>query len=193
MPLKAGEAMKVPVDDLDHKLISLLMEDASQTNAALARELGVSDGTVRNRIQRLIDLGVMQIVAIIDPWKVGRRLQVHIGIHAEPGQLHDLVEALQALEETTYVGYATGEYDCIVVAALASEEDLFRFLTQRLTVLPGLRSLRTSVILKAVKRTFRYDRGLKQTEEGSETSREAAPNGQFWIEPEPARKLGRAE
>lgn len=178
--------MKVQVDDLDRKLISLLMEDASRTNTALARELGVSDGTVRNRLQRLIDLGVMQIIAIIDPWKVGRRLQVHIGIHAEPGQIHTVVDALQALEETTYVGYATGEYDCIVVAALASEEDLFHFVTERLSSIPGIRSMRTSMILKAVKRTFRYDRGLKQPEEGIETSRDPVANGQFWIEPEPS-------
>ena len=90
--------MKVELDDLDRNILSLLMQDASRTNVALARELGVSDSTVRNRIQRLIDLEVMQIVAIIDPWKVGRRLQVHIGIRAEPGQLHTLVDALEKME-----------------------------------------------------------------------------------------------
>src|SRR3990172_6450874 len=74
-----GMIMTVLLDDLDRRLITLLMEDASRTNVFLARELGVSDGTVRNRIQNLIEKGVMEIVAVVDPWKVGHKLQIICG------------------------------------------------------------------------------------------------------------------
>ncbi len=156
---------QVQLDEIDWGLIKLLMEDASRTKVALARELGVSDVTVRNRMERLVDEGVLQIVAIVDPWKVGHRVQIISGIQVEPGMGNQVAEALADLEETTYVSYTTGEYDLVIVAVLRSQRDLFQFLTERLPTIEGIRRIRTNQVLKAIKRTFRYERILRATEE----------------------------
>ncbi len=152
------------LDDIDRKLITLLMEDASRTNVAMARLLEVSDGTVRNRIQNLIESGVIQIVAIVDPRKVGQRLQIIAGVEVELAKTHDVAHALADLDETTYVSYTTGEYDLILVAAFASDEELFHFLTEKIPAIPGIRRVRTNHVLRTIKRTFRYDRFLERQE-----------------------------
>ncbi len=152
--------MESRLDDLDRKLIALLTEDASHTNVALARDLGVSDVTVRNRIQRLLDDGIIEIVAIVDPWKIGHRIQIISGIEVELGHIHPTAEALAALEQTTYVAYTTGEYDLIVVSVLGSKAELFHYLSDVIPTIPGVRRIRTSQILKAVKRILRYDQVL---------------------------------
>jgi Lrp/AsnC family transcriptional regulator for asnA, asnC and gidA len=167
--------MTVELDDLDRRLIALLMEDASQTNVALARELGVSDGTVRNRIQNLLQQEVMQLVAIIDPWKVGHRIQIFSGLEVDLHRAHEIANTLAEFEEVTYISFTTGEFDILMVAALRSQEELFNFLTVKLGRIEGIRRIRTNQVLKAVKRTFRYDRILRSEEENRA---KATANGQ---------------
>jgi Lrp/AsnC family transcriptional regulator for asnA, asnC and gidA len=161
--------MPIQLDDLDRRLITLLMEDASQTNVALARELGVSDSTVRNRIQNLLQQEVMQLVAIIDPWKVGHRIQIFSGLEVDLNRAHEIANTIAELDEVTYVSFTTGEFDILMVAALRSQEELFNFLTIKLGRINGIRRIRTNQVLKTVKRTFRYDRTLRTEEENRAT------------------------
>lgn len=155
----------VKLDDFDKKLLVHLMEDASQTNTAIARKLNVSDGTVRNRIQRLIELRVLRIVAIVDPWKIGHRHQLISGIEADLDKITEIADALSEYSEVTYVSYTTGPYDLIMVSAFSSEEEMFHFLTEKLARIKGIRHISSSHVLKAVKQTFRYDQFLKDKEE----------------------------
>jgi Lrp/AsnC family transcriptional regulator, regulator for asnA, asnC and gidA len=171
--------MSIELDDLDRRLIALLMDDASQTNVALARELGVSDGTVRNRIQNLLQQEVMQLVAIIDPWKVGHRIQIFSGLEVELQRAHEIAETLASFEEVTYVSFTTGEFDILMVAALRSQEELFNFLTLKLGRIEGVRRIRTNQVLKAVKRTFRYDRVLQTEEENLAKAKADSQNKQL--------------
>lgn len=159
--------MTIKLDDFDKKLLAYLMEDASQTNSAIARKLNVSDGTVRNRIQRLIDQGVLEIVAIVDPWKIGHRHQLISGIEVELGKIAEVANALAEFSEVTYISYTTGPYDLIMVSAFTGEEELFRFLTEKLAKIEGIRHISSSHVLKAIKQTFRYDQFLKDEGEMS--------------------------
>lgn len=149
------------LDDLDHDIIALLSEDASRTYVALAQRLGVTDVTVRNRMRKLVDAEVMRIVAIVDPWRVGRRVQVISGIVTEPHAAHGVANALAQLDEVSYVGYTTGEADLVIVASLRSDEDLFYLLTERIAGIPGIRSIRTSNVLRTIKNTFGYYRPVE--------------------------------
>ena len=146
------------LDALDHDIIALLSEDASQTYVALAQRLGVTDVTVRNRMRRLVEADVMRIVAIVDPWKAGRRVQIISGIVTEPQAGHDVANALAQLEEVSYVGYTTGEADLVIVASLRSDEELFYLLTEKIAAIPGIRGIRTSNVLRTIKNTFGYYR-----------------------------------
>jgi Lrp/AsnC family transcriptional regulator, regulator for asnA, asnC and gidA len=152
--------MKMLLDELDSRLLELLTEDASCTNVSLARKLGVTSGTVRNRIKRLVDNGVLQIVAVVDPLKVGYQLQIISGIEVDLNKGQHVAHALASLEEVTYVGFTTGEFDLIMVASLRSSEELAHFLTERIPKIDGIRRIRTNQVLNTVKRTFRYDRKL---------------------------------
>lgn len=164
--------MAIHLDEFDKKLLALLMEDASQSNSALARELNVSANTVRNRIQRLIDQGVLKIVAVVDPWKVGHRHQLFSGIEVELGKITEVANALAEFPEVTYVSYTTGPYDLIMVSAFTGEEEIFRFVTEKLAKIDGIRHISSNHVLKAIKRTFRYDQFLKDEDELSDTGAE---------------------
>lgn len=158
--------MTIKLDDVDKRLLALLMDDASQTNIALARELGVSDGTVRNHIQRMLEQGVMQIVAIVDPWKIGHRHQIISGIEVDLNEISEVAEALSECSEVTYLSYTTGPFDLIMVSAFSNEEEMFYFLTERVAKIRGIRRISSNHVLKAVKQTFRYDQFLRDEEDG---------------------------
>jgi Lrp/AsnC family transcriptional regulator, regulator for asnA, asnC and gidA len=159
----------IGLDNLDQRLLVLLTRDASRTNTAMARELGVADNTVRNRIQRLIDEGIVQITAIVDWTKVGHRIQIISGIEVELDKIHDVVNELASLPEVSYASYTSGEYDIIVVAVFRDQEELFCFLTKRIPMIAGIRRIRTNQVLKAVKRTFQYQKMLL---DGNQTNSE---------------------
>ena len=158
--------MVVQLDDFDKKLLAYLMEDASQTNTSIARKLDVSDGTVRNRIQRLIDEDVLKIVAIVDPWKIGHRHQLISGLEVDLDKITKIGNALAEFSEVTYVSYTTGLYDLMMVCAFTSEEEMFHFFTEKMAKIEGIRHISSSHVLKAIKRTFRYDQFLAEEEEG---------------------------
>jgi Lrp/AsnC family transcriptional regulator, regulator for asnA, asnC and gidA len=147
----------VLLDDLDRRLIQLLMDDASCTNVALARKLDVSDVTVRNRTQRLVEAGVIKIVAIVDPQRIGHQIHIICGIEVELHKAHDVARALATMKETSYVAYTSGQYDLILVAGLPSEEELFTFLTERIPGVPGIRRIYTNQVLKAIKHTHHVE------------------------------------
>ena len=151
----------IQLDDFDKNLIAYLMEDASQTNTAIARKLNVSDGTIRNRIQRLIEQGVLEIVAIVDPWKIGHRHQLISGITVDLDKITYIANALAECPEVTYLSYTTGPYDLMMVTAFATDEEMFYFLTEKLPKIKGVRHISSSHVLKAIKRSFRYDQFLK--------------------------------
>ncbi len=107
----------------------------------------------------------MQIVAIVDPWKVGRRYQIFSGIEVELDKIEEVATALAECPEVTYVSYTSGPYDIIMVSAFTSEEEMFNFLVGRLAKIEGIRHITSSHVLKAVKRTFRYDQFLMEEDE----------------------------
>ncbi len=157
----------ITLDDFDKKLLAYLMEDASQTNTAIARKLNVSDGTVRNRIQRLIDQDVLKIVAIVNPWKIGHRHQLISGLEVDLDKITAICNALAEFSEVTYISYTTGLYDLMMVSAFTNEEEMFHFFTQKMAKIEGIRHVSSSHVLKAIKRTFRYDQFLADDDESN--------------------------
>ena len=142
------------LDDLDFKIISLLREDGRRTNIDLAKQLGVTETTVRKRIKRLINEEVMRVVAIANPYKIGYQIDAMIGLHVEPDKIMPVSRRLSHMEEVRYVGVTTGTYDLMIAALFRSNEELLQFVTEKLGTLPGVKSTQTSHVLKVLKRTF---------------------------------------
>lgn len=146
--------MEKLIDELDERIIEELRHDGRRSHAELARRLGVAESTVRNRVQRLLGDGYMQVVALTNLNRLGYSIEVLINIQVMAGRLMDVAEALAQMEEVRYLGLTTGTYDILASASFHSTEELYRFVTERLNLTPGIWRTQTSQVLKVWKRNF---------------------------------------
>jgi Lrp/AsnC family transcriptional regulator for asnA, asnC and gidA len=142
------------MDDLDRKIIELLQINGRASNARIARDVGVSEGTVRRRLRRLVQDEIIRVVAVPDPEKMGLSTVALIGIQADPDKLDDVAERLAALPETQYVSLTTGSFDLFIWVALLSSEELGNFLRHSVGVITGVRRTETFVNLVIVKKGY---------------------------------------
>lgn len=150
-----GSRVLDDLDPLDLGIIRLLQEQGRTPNAAIARHLGVSEPTVRKRIERLVGDGILKIVAVLNPDQTGFATDVVIGVRTEPGAMLAVGSALSAMEECLYLGYVTGRFDIIVEMIFRDDAALFRFLNETVPTMPGIISTETSYVLATGK--INYD------------------------------------
>jgi Lrp/AsnC family transcriptional regulator for asnA, asnC and gidA len=149
---------RMTLDDLDAtdlRIISLLQENGRATNIEIARAIGVTEGTVRRRIDRLTSSNIIKVVAVLNPTKTGYLTDAIIGISTERGDLLEVGASLARLPEVVYVSYTTGLYDIIVEVLFRSDNELFAFLTDTLSKISGIRSSVTFHVLRTAK--INYD------------------------------------
>ena len=142
------------MDELDRKIIGLLQGDGRASNAKIAREVGVSEGTVRRRLRRLIQDDVVKVIAVPNLEKMGYATTALIGLQTGPGRSDAVAEALARLEEVHYVAITTGAYDIFVWAGLESAEALGTFLRTKVGVIDAVQRTETFVNLSIKKRTY---------------------------------------
>ena len=141
------------MDELDHKIIALLQMDGRASNAKIAREVGVSEGTVRRRLRRLTKDDVVHIVAVPNLERLGYATTALVGLQTGPGMSATVAESLASLPESHYVAVTTGSYDVFVWAGLESAESLGNFLRTKVGVIEGVQRTETFVNLSLKKRT----------------------------------------
>src|SRR6478672_1233169 len=115
-PTRNGSSLGRPrpamvLDDVSKAIIEELQQDGRRSYAAIGKVVGLSEAAVRQRVQRLIDSGVMQVVAVTDPMELGFARQAMIGIRAS-GSLEPIADAVAALDEVDYVVITAGSYTC---------------------------------------------------------------------------------
>ena len=142
------------MDELDLKIISLLQVDGRASNAKIAREVGVSEGTVRRRLRRLIQDDVVKVIAVPNLEKMGYATTALIGLQTSPGRSDAVAQALARLEEVHYVAITTGAYDIFVWAGLESAEALGTFLHTKVGNIDSVQRTETFVNLSIKKRTY---------------------------------------
>lgn len=140
---------------LDKRIVEHLQADGRRPFTQIATEIGVSEAAVRSRTNRLIERGILQIVGVADPGKLGFQ-QALIGIRCEPGRLVAVADALAALPEVDYVVVTTGRYDILIEMVSEDNEGLLRFLTERLQAIDGVRDTETFTYLRLVKQTYQF-------------------------------------
>jgi Lrp/AsnC family transcriptional regulator for asnA, asnC and gidA len=143
------------LDAVNRQLIELLQRDGRMSYRALAREVDLSEAAARQRVQRLLDAGVMQIVAVTDPLTLGFARQVMIGIKVE-GDTNALTEALAAVPEIDYVVLCAGTYDLLVEVVCTDDDHLLTVLNDKIRVIPGVVAATTFVYLKLAKQTYAW-------------------------------------
>jgi|TARA_B110000263_G_scaffold110896_1_gene96978 Lrp/AsnC family transcriptional regulator for asnA, asnC and gidA len=142
------------MDELDRKIISLLERDGRASNAQIARDVGVSEGTVRRRLKRLISEQIINVIALPDPRKLGYNSEALIGVQVDPDKVDEVASKMANLEHTRWVTITTGSYDVFAWATLPNAESLGRFLRDEVGAIDGVRRTETFVNLQVMKREF---------------------------------------
>lgn len=148
--------MGIEIDALDRQIICLLQLDGRTSNVDIARSIGVAEATVRKRIERLLQEGVIRVTAIPNVDKLGLEVETVIMLKVDFGQAQRIGEQLASMPEVRSVRYTTGEYDLIMEVVLPSEDDLLQFLTDRLAKIQGIRATATSHVLKNIKHSYEW-------------------------------------
>ncbi|MET8348905.1 MULTISPECIES: Lrp/AsnC family transcriptional regulator [Micromonospora] len=142
------------LDDVAKRIIEQLQEDGRRPYATIGKAVGLSEAAVRQRVQRLLDSGVMQIVAVTDPLQLGFPRQAMIGLRTD-GDLEAVADRLAELEEVDYVVITAGSFDLLTEVVCRNDDHLLEIL-QRLRAVPGVLSTEAFVYLKLRKQTYTW-------------------------------------
>jgi Lrp/AsnC family transcriptional regulator for asnA, asnC and gidA len=143
------------LDSVSKEIIAQLQQDGRRSYSAIGKVVGLSEAAVRQRVQRLIESGVMQIVAVTDPMELGFARQAMIGIRIRGGLL-EAADLIAELDEVDYVVVTSGPYDLLVEAVCESDEHLLELLSEKIRVIAGVESTETFMYLRLVKQTYSW-------------------------------------
>ncbi len=150
----SATAPAIVLDNTAKAIIEQLQQDGRRSYAAIGKAVGLSEAAVRQRVQRLIDTGVMQIVAVTDPLTLGFRRQTMIGIRCE-GDLERVAEHLAVLDEIDYVVITAGSFDLLIEVVCEDDDHLLEILS-RVRAVPSVTGTETFVYLKLRKQTYSW-------------------------------------
>ncbi len=150
-----GERPRATLDEVSKAIIEQLQQDGRRSYAAIGKVVGLSEAAVRQRVQRLVDHGVMQVVAVTDPLELGFNRQAMIGVRAT-GDLESVSDALAEMEEVDYVVVVAGSFDLLVEVVAESDEHLLELVSKRIRALPQVMSTETFVYLRLRKQTYSW-------------------------------------
>jgi Lrp/AsnC family transcriptional regulator for asnA, asnC and gidA len=148
-------ATAAALDDVSKRIIEQLQEDGRRPYATIGKAVGLSEAAVRQRVQRLLDSGVIQIVAVTDPMQVGFSRQAMIGVRAS-GDVTVVADLLAEMPEVEYVVITAGSYDVIVEVVCEDDDHLLDLVSGRIRALPGVTATETFVYLKLRKQLYNW-------------------------------------
>ncbi len=143
------------LDDVSKAIIEQLQQDGRRSYAAIGKVVGLSEAAVRQRVQRLVEGGVMQVVAVTDPLEMGFARQAMVGVRCT-GPLEPVADALAEIPEVDYVVITAGSYDLLVEVVCESDERLLELLSSRIRSLDGVVATETFMYLQLRKQTYSW-------------------------------------
>jgi Lrp/AsnC family transcriptional regulator for asnA, asnC and gidA len=150
-----GNARSTLLDDVDKRIIDRLQEDGRLPYTKLATAVGLSEAAVRQRVQRLLDAEVMQIVAVTDPLTIGFRRMAMIGVRTE-GDTREIADVIAAMPEVDYVVATSGSFDLLMEVVCEDDDHLLSLLNDKVRATPGVRSTETFMYLRLFKQTYAW-------------------------------------
>src|ERR1700749_1752888 len=148
------DSARVVLDDVSKMIIEQLQEDGRRSYAAIGKAVGLSEAAVRQRVQRLIDGGVMQIVAVTDPLTLGFHRQTMIALKCD-GDLEKVADELASIDEIDYVVITAGSFDLLLEVVCEDDDHLLEILS-RIRSVSSVTSTETFVYLKLRKQTYSW-------------------------------------
>jgi len=156
---RVGEtpAGTVEMDELDRRIMQVLRRDARRSYASIARAIGVSEPTVRNRVTRLLNGGAVLPWARVNPAAIGFPVDAMLGIRVKQGCSKQVGAKLAEMDNVAYVAYTTGSFDILIEAHLSDNEGLFKFLNEDLEHVEGIVYKETWHVLRTEKTNFEWE------------------------------------
>ena len=152
---KSSPDRPVVIDDVDKAIIEQLQQDGRLPYTKLAAAVGLSEAAVRQRVQRLVESGVVQIVAVTDPLTLGFRREAMIGLKVE-GDLRGVADLIAAIPEVSYVVVVSGSFDLLMEVVCEDDDHLLTLLNDKVRSIPGVRSTETFTYLRLYKQTYAW-------------------------------------
>ncbi len=146
---------EVNIDAIDSEIIRQLQQDGRRPYTQLAKGVGLSEAAVRQRVQRLLESEVMQVVAVTDPMRLGMQRQAMVGIKVE-GDLRLVADALAELDSVVYVVLTAGSVDLLAEVVVPNDEALLSLLNDQIRKIPGVVGTETSIYLSLRKQTYQW-------------------------------------
>ncbi|HWT93995.1 MAG TPA: Lrp/AsnC family transcriptional regulator [Solirubrobacteraceae bacterium] len=147
------------LDDVDRRIIGALQAEGRRPYSRIASDIGVSESVVRYRVQRLEEAGMLQIVGIADPLRIGFDRMALIGIKVRPGTVERVCDACTALPETSYVAAIAGSFDLIVEVICRDTSHFTELLNKRLHHIDGVVSTESFLVLEIHKMAYGWGVG----------------------------------
>lgn len=143
------------LDDTSRLIIEQLQQDGRRSYAAISKVVGLSEAAVRQRVSRLLEAGVIQIVAVSDPMQVGLHRAAMIGISVT-GDMAEVADRLGQLNEVTYLVVTAGSFDILAEVVCTDDDALLQLVNDRVRSIPGVLRTETFVYLRLNKQTFNW-------------------------------------
>ncbi|AJC72399.1 transcriptional regulator [Thermococcus guaymasensis DSM 11113] len=135
------------IDELDKMILNILQEDGRASYSEIARHLKVPESTVRLRVKKLVERGIIRkFAALINPFKAGYSIVAFIAVDVEPSRVKKAAEELSKLPEVDVLGIATGAHDILMQVTVRDLQELENFLIEKLGRIEGIRSTETSIL-----------------------------------------------
>lgn len=142
------------MDQIDLDIISYLQSDGRMPFTDIAKSLDISEGTVRNRVARLMREHVLQIVGMVDPNRLGYDASAVISISVQPPLLSQVAKTLSKFSEVSYLIMVSGDYDLLLEVLCKDRDHLAYFLNEKLLKVPGITNTQTSMVLHTYKMSY---------------------------------------
>lgn len=154
MESNIGNSPRDRLDDIDRHIINSLRTDGREAFAQLAEQLNVSPGMIRQRYNRLVELGYLKVVAVTNPLMMGKRTMSMIGIRTDGRKMMDVANKISKFDEVVYIVATSGRYDLMIEVFCADHEDMLNFMTEKLAKVDGVRETESFIYLKIIKEIY---------------------------------------
>ena len=149
-----GTASPDRLDEIDAKILAALRADGREAFSQIAEQLHVSPGMIRQRYNRLVDLGYLKVVAVTNPLRMGMRTMALIGVRTDGDKMLAAADQIAQLNEVVYLIVVSGRYDLMIEVVCRDHAELLRFLTEKLYKIEGVRDTESFMHLKIVKEVY---------------------------------------
>ncbi len=143
------------LDDVSKAIIEQLQQDGRRPYATIGKAVGLSEAAVRQRVSKLLETGVMQIVAVTDPLQVGFNREAMIGIEVD-GDMEAVADVLSLMDEISYIILTAGSFDVILEVVCEDDEALLEVINRKIRAIPGVRRTETFMYLKLRKQSYTW-------------------------------------